>query len=130
MAIIICAVLLIIGIPLWVISMCFMYMVMLISALGRKIYPSQTYSNCWVYSLSQYFYNNGYLIIRQSGDVSIFNLISIPHIMWANTLPENIKVKQYIPIKRRLSKIFPWFVFWFEGEIQTHETPRVGKDFT
>jgi hypothetical protein len=125
---IIAAILLIIGIPLWIISIFFMYIIMLMSALGRKIYPSQNYNNCWIYALSQYFYNDGYLIIRKSEGIKVFNLFSIPHIMWANAIPADTKVKQYLPIKRKLAKIMPWFVLWYKGEIITLETPTVGKD--
>jgi hypothetical protein len=98
------------------------------SALGKKLHISETHNNCWVYALSRYFYSDGYLIIRQAGDVKFLNLFSIPHIMWANTLPGRIKVEQFVPIKRKSNKILPWHVFYFSGIVKKYEDPIVGKD--
>src|SRR5574337_685941 len=94
--------LLIFGIPFWVVAVTLLTFVAWLCVVGYELWPDADYGNCWTYALRMYAVYGGYVCIRNAhGRVKFLKVFPVPHIIWANTLPPDIEVQQFVPDNRR-----------------------------
>lgn len=118
------ALLLVLGFCMWAIGTGFFTLAMWIAVAGSKVMPG-TMGNCWNHALPKYR-KGGYLLIRPADDVRFLGRFPIPHVMWADRLPDGMPLEQYVPLVRSNSKWLPWRTIWYEGRIRHRERRRRG----
>lgn len=113
------------GVLAWLVSMLAMLACTWAERLAHRIEPDVDGGNCWAFALARYRERGGYLIVRASHSAQLLGW-PVPHVMWAERLPEDMPVEHFsaAPEDRRKAKYLPWFAFWFRGRVYERESPR------
>lgn len=111
------------GVLVWLVSMAAMLGCTWLERLARRVHPTATGGNCWVFALDKYRRDGGYLIVRASRSAALLGW-PVPHVMWAAALPPDAEVEHFAPAPedQRRARFFAWFAFWFRGQVYNRET--------
>ena len=90
--------------------------------LADKALPNATSGNCWTYALPKWYRHGGYLLVRNADIVRFLWIFPVPHVAWVKHLGSDVVVEQFDPVKRKLSKFFPWFTIYYEGKVKLRES--------
>jgi hypothetical protein len=118
------SVLLVIGLPLWLIGVLCFTAAAYAAVAGDRLMPGRMFGNCWTFTLPRYVQRGGYLIVRPADGVRFLGVFHIPHVIWAPALPKGMPVEQFVPLVRSNSRWFPWHTLWYEGRARNRERAK------
>lgn len=84
---------------------------------AEHVLPHARVGNCWSYVGPRWLKYGGYIAIRAARGVSLSGSLLVPHAIWIRELPPGTDMRQTVPLNRRKSRWFPWFVAYFPFKV-------------
>jgi hypothetical protein len=98
---------------------------LLLALLADRVWPNATWGNCWTQTGPRWWRHGGYLLIRWADGQQIGGVGGVPHAIWVHTLPDDgIGLLQTKPLRRRSTRILPWYTLYFELDVIDRERPH------
>ena len=110
------------------IALCFCTIVCALAMLGKRIDPTHKRGNCWTYALPEFIEKGGYLAVRASDGLKFLGVFIVPHVLYMPILHGRSVISQYVPINRKSSFLFPWFVLHYKGRVRHVESNHNADD--
>lgn len=89
--------------------------------LANRVMPNSEWGNCWAYAVPRWIDGDGYLSIRRSEGIKLFNLLFVPHAQWKKKTHMPDSFEQFVPVKRVFCKWLPIHAIYFRGHVTTRE---------
>ena len=110
------------------IALCLCTIVCALAMLGKRIDPTHKRGNCWTYALPEFVEKGGYLAVRASDGLKFLGVFIVPHVLYMPILHGRSVISQYVPINRKSSFLFPWFVLHYKGRVRHVESNHNADD--